>query len=164
DLQKGKWKAVLSAGVDANGKRIRRSKVASTQKAAVAKLAALREEVFGIAVDPGAMTMAKWLTTRLETFEGSAKAPGSVDSRKRAVNKHLIPHIGPIALGSFTGTHAEALLRAWRDAKLGARSQEIAWQTLGSALRIAMARGHIRLDPLIGLERPKAPRVEIDPF
>lgn len=162
--QKDKWKAVLSAGVDAKGKRIRRSRVADTQKAARAKLEELRAEVFGIPVDPGSMTMAKWLGIRLETYEGSKKAEGSVESRKRAINLHLIPYIGPLPLGSFSGTHAEALLRSWREAPLGLRSQEIAWQTLGSALRVAMARGHLRMDPLAGLECPKATRVEIDPF
>lgn len=154
------WLAVLSyKGLD--GKRHRATRYANSRRHAEILLQDLRQEVFGLAPPPSSLTVGQFLTDWLRDTIKPNCAEATHDSYRRAVSNHIVPLIGTGRLLDLTPYHIQSWITAMAG---GARTRQLAFVVLQSALSQAARLRLIETNPCDVIDRPKADREEILPF
>lgn len=153
-LKDGSWRAVVSCGI-VNGKRIRRTRKARTRDAAKEALADLMKEVGGVLPPPSAITIAEWMADWIEAMRASNASDNSILSYEAATKNHIVPHLGGCKLADLTTAHIDA---AFRRMACGARTKELVFTVLSTALRRAVKKGLLVGNPCVEADRPTSSR------
>lgn len=158
---KRKWRAQITWR-DERGRRKRRSRIADSQAAAKVLLHELQAELTGGGLSASSMTVAGFLAHWLETKIAPNRAAATLDSYTRAVENHIVPHIGDELLHELDLVHIERLLTALAD--VGSRTRENAFVVLRAALNHAVKVQRLKSNPCLYAERPVHRRKNIRPF
>lgn len=161
-LPNGKWRATITVGWTADGKRIRRSKTAKSSADARAFLQEMRAQTDRISVR-SAKTLADYLTNwllevRLSQEENTAVSYGL------ACEKHIIPLIGKVRLSDLKPATIRWLLSELSEKSAGSRTIENCFVVLRTALSAAVTDGEISVNPCSAVKKPKHDPKEIFPF
>ena len=99
----GKWVASISMGKDHTGKRIRKTRTASTKKQASIKLRELQDMVRNntLVVDD-TITISGFSDLWIETILPSQVDRSTVQTYRYALQRWVLPHIGHFRLVAFT--------------------------------------------------------------
>ena len=163
DKARGLWVGRLSLGYDSEGKRIRRSVYAATQREAREKLRQVREaHDAGMRVSAGREpTVAQFLSTWLTDVHLPRVRPTTYRRDSWVVDRRLIPALGRYRLSDLTPLHVENLMRQMTAAGLTPRTAQHTRSVLRAALNQAMRWGLAQRNVAALAEPPPSKRVEV---
>jgi integrase len=149
----GKWIGSYVSGWR-DGKPIRKKVSATSKAGATAKLRKLRDDIEGGNLVSGRpLTVEKWMTYWLEEIVPNKNRPNTARTYRTYVTRYIIPLLGHHRLDRLSPEHIE---EAWQrlmiegcPGKDGAKplsstSAHQAHVILSRALKVAMARGHVK--------------------
>lgn len=161
-LPNGKWRATISLGVTADGKRLRRSKTAKSRADAVQFLRDMQATADKVVVR-SSLTLMEFLDSWLLHVK-ETQSEGTHDSYTRACETHIIPSIGRTKLSDVKPSTIRAMVAELRRKDVGSRTVENAFIVLRAALSMATKEGTIPTNPCSVVTKPKHEREEIFPF
>lgn len=155
----------ISVSVRRGGETKRVTRTAWKHADAVAILAKLRAECSSADLaDPGKLTVAAFLERWLSDVVKETLSANTYDSYRRAIQKHIAPHVGAIPLAKFGAVHVQSMLATMSRDEVGARTRQNAFAVLKAAMVNAEALRLIRENPCRLIKRPKHEPEEIRPF
>lgn len=162
-LPNGKWRATITIGWTADGKRVRRSKTGDSQADARAFLRELQAEAHvGEPASPN-KTLADHLRNWLLGVELSQEENTAL-SYRLACDKHIIPLIGRTKLKEVKPATVRWMLAEMVKLEAGGRTVENAFVVLRTALGVAVTDGDIPSNPCSSVQKPRHDPKEIYPF
>lgn len=160
-LPDGRWRAVLSLGVDPVTRKRRRMKFyGKTKQEALAKLREAQTAHGKGELDRAGRTTfgewaARWLAVHKEAVEHSTWR-----RYREVIEGRLVPWLGPVRLAKITEETVEGLYADLAGAGLSASERNRCGQYLSTVMRAALRRKLIRSNPVPEVPRPKKPRAE----
>lgn len=161
-LPNGKWRATVTIGWTADGKRLRRSRTAKSHADAAAFLREMQAEA-----DRAPVRSDKTLSAYLQNWlleVTLAQEENTSSSYRNACEKHIMPLIGKIRLSDVKPSTIRWLLSELANAQAGGRTVENAFVVLRTALGAAVKDGEIPVNPCSSVKKPKHDPKEIFPF
>jgi integrase len=159
DASRKRWRAEVSLGYRADGRRRRRRFTAKTKKEV---LELLRRATLGAAERTPCErpTLSEWLDVWLERHCGGL-APATTASYRTDCVSRIAPALGGTKVADLTAAHVQSLYDELKAKGLSARSVQRAGVTLGKALSDAVANGFLKSNPvsLVRKPRPEPKRV-----
>lgn len=162
-LADGRWRAVVTVGIVA-GKQVRRSATTRTQADARAALDELRRKHSGIVASTDRMTVGQWLDRWLAEIPATGVRASTIDLYEITAKNHIRPYIGRKRLDALRPLDVQSWLSALRDAKVGTRTQQLAYNVASTAMEMAQRMQLITGNPVSICERPSHKAKRIDPF
>lgn len=162
ELPNGKWRATITIGWTEDGKRMRRSKTASSRADASAFLRALQAEADQKVVRSN-HTVADYLANWLLGVS-LAQEENTTASYQNACDKHMIPLIGRTKLSDLNPAKIRWMLSELDRKEAGGRTVENCYVVLRTALAAAVRDGEIPTNPCSAVKKPKHDPKEIFPF
>lgn len=155
----------VSISVEVGGVRKRLTRTAWKHADAVAILSKLRVESSGESLnDPDKLTVAGFLKKWLADVVQQTLAENTHDSYRRAIEKHINPHVGRVSLAKFSAVHVQNMLATMSRDEVGSRTRQNTFAVLKAAMVNAETLRLIRENPCRLLKRPKHQRKDIRPF
>jgi len=100
-MENGSFKATISLGYDGNGKRIRRTLYASSEKECKNKAREIEQEhEDGLYIDVKKMRFSKWADDWIELKENRI-SPSTLQSYNIYINKHFKPYFGALKISQI---------------------------------------------------------------
>jgi integrase len=161
-----RWVAQLDLGYDEHGKRSLWRYMAPADQPdayadAKAKLArAIVERGRGVDLVPHDQSTAEYLDYWLEQVVRPGRAPRTLESYSSVVRLHLSPALGKVPIRSLSPVDVVSMFGRMRAKGLGARTQELAYAVLHSALRQAVKWGLTSANVCDRVDKPKYKTVE----
>ncbi len=159
--KRGGWAATVQVGIDENGRRLRRTVYARTRGKVQEKLDELRQRAaVGVWADPGSLRLGEYLDGWLRDVAGPRVRPNTLAYYTRV----LVPvkaSLGGLLLRSLAPMHVDTVLRRLQDEGRSARGRQMVYTVLRTAIRDAVRRRLLPVNPLDAVSRPRAPRPEI---
>ena len=153
----GRWHARLTL---TGGKRL--SVYGRTRADAVRKLNTAKSEFeTGSLASPSTLTLGDWLDHWLENLQRQVVADSTFGQQQWIVDKHIKPHLGERRLTRLTSEHFDWLLSELERLGVGARTRQHVHAVLRKALRIAVEKRRLQINPMVGVERPRRSQPEI---
>lgn len=163
-LADGRWRATIELGTGADGKRRRRSRIASRRADAVALLREmLNERDAGIAYLSSSPKLSEFLAQWIESLSRRS-AKNTTSLYRNAIDTHINPLIGGVRIDKLTPVQIVGMLNDWHRMGVGVRSQQVGLSVVSNALGEASKLGMIRSNPAANVKPPKLARKNIDPF
>ncbi len=160
----GLWSGSISLGVDANGRRVRRTCYAASKAEVLAKLNGIRADVAGGVLEPTKTTLAKYLDQWLGDITNEVK-PNTKLCYASTVRLYVVPNIGSVLLSKILPAHVQGLLRSLEKDDKSPRIRQLTHSVLRVALKKAVRLGLIVRNPVDAVDPPrvvKAPRTVLD--
>ncbi len=155
ELPDGRWRAILSLGVDPVTKKRRRKLYGKSKGEVLAKLReAQANRANGRTTDPGRLTVGEWAERCLEVRRAAVES-STYARHKWTVEKHLKPHLGPVLLRDVEATHVEGFYASLAAAGVSQNERWRAGGVLSMLLRHAVRRRLIPCNPCSDVPRPK---------
>ncbi len=104
------------------------------------------------------MKLGQWLDYWLEEIVKPKREPTTYEGYEIAVRLHIKPYLGGAALLELEPEHVELWLGELEKQGTGARTRQVAFARLRTALGVALGRGHVRRNVAALVERPKVAR------
>lgn len=166
-LPDGRWKAVLTVGWTAEGKRITKTKTAKRQ----ADVRAWKEQqtsIRGVAEQQDSTTnsavmLCDWVSSYLSDVERDA-APATHDSYRYTLESFIVPHLGRVTLEDLTPLAIRNLISDLSAEYAGTRTLQNVYAVLHACLGAAVELELIATNPCSKVTRPKYKRGDIRPF
>jgi len=159
--KRGRWCGEVSLGVDAQGKRRRRTFYADTRKEVVAKIDALRREHRqGRVAEPGKLTVADLVERYTKQVDRDAQ-PTTAALYRHVLGKHVTPHLGGLRLTQTFPVHVLDWIEQLHRQGLGPRGLQQAFDILQRCLAFGVRMKLLGLNPAAQVPRPKAPKPEV---
>ena len=159
----GKWRAVISLGIGADGRRRRKYRTCNSRADAVAVI----REMAGLAsvgvTSNGIVTVGQTLDRWLSEIVSKDSAANTVSCYESIIRIHLKPRIGHFRLAKFRASHIQTML-AEMDSKVGDRTRQLAFVVLSACLQHSFRLGAIAENPCKRVARPRHTREPIRPF
>lgn len=153
----GKWRATISLGVGADGKRMRKDIYGKTKSEVQKKLRQLQS-----AKDAGKLptssktTVAEYLEFWIDHI---TKVQESTKTRYRQfVNLHITPVVGKTRLQQLTPLHVDSIIRTAEKSGLGKTTQRSLFGVLRKSLNDAAKRDLIGGNPCLKCDVPQSPQ------
>jgi integrase len=144
DASRGKWMAVVEAGRDDNGRRVRRKASAASKTEARDKLDELRAELRDTGtVAPRDVTVARIMQDWTDHPPSSLRSPISMRVNRQYADR-ITAAIGTVPVAKLTVGQVEAMLRGMARAGLATSTIAATRALLRRALRRAMRDGLLR--------------------
>jgi len=160
----GRWAARVSVGYR-NGKRARRWVYGKTRAEAANKLrSVIVAHEQGTLVDPGRVTVEKFLTGWLEDCARPKLRPRTLLSYAQVVRLHILPPLGRVPLQKLSPQHVQTWLNDLQRSGLSPRTCHYARAILRSALGQALRWGVVSRNVAALVEGPRVPKHEIRPL
>lgn len=154
----GRWEAIVDVGVDANGKRRRRSIYATTRRDVQEKLAAtLHAQDVGTLSDARGETLGAFLARWLQDVQ---VRDSTRRHYRRNLELHVMPALGRIPLARLTAADINGLLQAKMRTTLSARSVHHVRAVLVNALGDAEKWGLVSRNVARLTDAPRVPTYE----
>lgn len=103
-----RWRLVVSCGMDANGKQIKKTKTvtATSRREAEKELAKLVAEIEkGLFVEPSRLTFADFVQRWLRDYAETNLAPKTLFRYKQLLNSRILPVMGHLKLDQIKPVH-----------------------------------------------------------
>lgn len=162
-LADGRWRAVLTVGF-VGDRQIRRSRTVNTQADARAAMDKLRSErAAGVGYED--LTVEGFLETWLASEIEPHRKPNTHATYHSVIKNHIIPYLGTKLVRDLKPLGIRSWLLLLKEAgTAGTRAQQIAYNTLQTALDYAVSMQYLSSNPVSPNKRPKHVAEDIDPF
>ncbi len=154
----GRWRAVVSLGVGADGRRRRKYLSADTKGEVLQEKKKFESNPFVSAQQAHRWSTEKYLDEWYKTKEPELR-PATAKRYRDVVRLYIVPHLGLVRLGDLRPAHVQALITELHKHS-SKRAPSMAWEVLRASMRDAVALGYIPASPLGSLRAPKRPRRE----
>lgn len=145
----GKWRAQIRL----DGRRL--SRTFGTEREATAWLREMRGQVDqGLTFKGTQTTLGDFLNDWLTSIQSDLE-PDTHHHYSQIARDHIIPLIGSTRIAVLTAEHVQALLNAHTREGTGARTRQLIYSVLHSALNHAARLNMITRNPTIAIKRPK---------
>jgi integrase len=165
EMPDGRFRAILSCGVDpTTGRRRRRKFYGKTKSEALAKLRqAQADHGRGQLAGAGRLTVGGWLEEWLgHVRDWSADRTG--EFYERHVRRWLMPALGPVPLGKLTRRDVESANVRMKALGASDDARHKSLRTLNTALNAAADAGVIPANPAAKVKKPRVEKVEVRPY
>lgn len=164
EYRKGKWRAYLDFGKDANGKRIRKTFTGSTKAEVIQKLnKAKYEKQEGILTINARTPVRKYIKHWLEYKTHSLK-PTTIASYENDMKVYVLPLIGDKAIEEITTKDINNLLISPIALSHASASRARVKAVLSNVFKLAVVEGLIKANPVSSAEVVKKTPTEIHPL
>jgi integrase len=169
------WIGRVMVGRRPDGKPDIREVTAKSQKACREKLDAVRAQATSgtlASSDVAGLTVAAFLDRWLTTVKPNLR-DSTYTRYKGYTETHFKPSLGTRRLAKLTHDDVQAMLNAKRDEtrqhgkkvkKLAPRTIHHMYVVLGTALNWAVKKGYLAVSPMLRVDTPRVPKVEITPL
>jgi integrase len=159
----GRWTAVISLGIGADGKRDRKQVYGETKAAVLTKIDDERRKALLRApreMESERVTMEEYLTVWLEEIVKPTIRARTYQSYKGAIDRHISPRIGTTRLGKLKPITLQRFYSQLEREKVGARTRQLVHVTLATALKRAVRLNLIETNPVDGVDAPRVPKAQ----
>lgn len=157
----GTWCGAISAGHDANGKRIRRAVYGKTKQETQDKLRRLQNDAdAGRLTDAGTLTVRRYLLRWLDVARSTIQ-PTTHRRYEQCVRLQITPHIGTLLLNKLAPLHVEQLFLALEREEVSPRGRQMAGTVLHTALAHAVRLRLIPTNPARDVTKPRPSKREM---
>ncbi|MCF6461457.1 tyrosine-type recombinase/integrase [Clostridium sp. Cult3] len=112
----GTWEARYSLGVDADGKRIRKSIYGKSRGEVSKKLNQVLNQVnTNTHIEPSKITVKEWIYIWLRDYKKASVSATTYNSYKRQLELYIIPHLGHICLKDLRPEQVQATFNKMKD-------------------------------------------------
>ncbi len=161
----GRWCGVLSAGYDANGKRVRRFIYGKTKREAADELSRLQnKKATGTLTAPSRLKVADFLAQWLKDVARTSVRATTFYNYEAIVENHIAPRIGGIGLQKLTPVHVQGMYADMERDKVGPNPRRLAHAVLRRALKQAMKWGLVVRNVCDAVDAPRVPKSDIQPI
>lgn len=161
----GRWSASVTVGVNANGRRVRKTVYGRTKAEAQEKLLRLQgQKLDGMLADSGKLTVAGFLDKWLEDSARPTIRTGTYANYKSVVDNHIAPKIGGLRLDRLTPAHVQGLYGAMERAGASPHTRRLAHAVLHRSLKLAMKWGMVARNVADAVEAPRIDKKDIQPL
>lgn len=158
----GRWCAILSAGYDGNGKRVRRVVYGDTKKAVGDELAKLQnKKAHGTLTTPSRTTVAGYLAQWLKDVARVTVRATTFYNYESVVKNHISPRIGGVALQKLMPAHVQGLYSDMEADKVGPHRRRLAHAVLHRALKQALKWGMVARNVCDAVDAPRVSKREM---
>jgi len=156
----GRWIAALTLGRDEQGRPIRRTVYARSQREALEKLQRLRNADPRSAAAARPRSLADFLEEWLENAKRPSVSRSTYRSYRGVLRKYVLPALGELELGAVAPVHIQRLYAAMEKAGASPRLRVLVHAVLRQALRQAVRWELLDRNPCDAVTPPKARRRE----
>jgi integrase len=155
------WAAALIVGWTPEGKAIKRTRFAFSEREAKVLLAEMRaRHVTGRPLPNDRLTVGKWLVGWLAHVRGTVR-PNTADAYEQTIRNYLLPELGTVPLRTLQPSRVEALtadlLARGYSPNTAARARDV----LRRAIADAVKDGHVDRNAAALARPPRVPRDQI---
>jgi len=157
-LPNGNWRAVISLGSDADGKRIRKTANAPNKRQALKRLEELKDLYKNTSIEARDYTIESWCNEWLAKVAPLTAAPHTVGGYRSNLQRHVYPRLGHIGLVDLTGKQVLDFQHQLQVEGLKVASVKVARRPLTAALNVAVRFGFRDSNPVMSVPLPRDPR------
>jgi integrase len=161
----GTWRATLSVGYGANGKRKRRDVYGKTKKEVQDELSKLQNaKTHGTLTTPSRTTISQFMQQWLDDVARVSVRDTTFHSYKGIVKNHITKHVGGVSLQKLLPTHVQAMYSAMERNGASARLRQLTHAVLHRALKQALKWGLVTRNVCDAVDSPRVAKSEIRPL
>lgn len=161
----GRWSASVTVGVNATGRRIRKTVYGATKGEAQEKLLRLQgQKLDGMLADNGKLTVAGFLDRWLEDSARPTIRTATYASYKGIIGNHVSPKIGGVRLDKLTAAHVQGLYSALEREGASCHTRRLCHAVLRRSLKQALKWGMVPRNVCDAVEPPRIARHDIQPL
>ncbi len=154
-----RWTASVTVEV-AGGRQVRRRRSARTQEEARELLRQLRAEARSGVGGRGRVSVGIFLSQWLERQANSDKSPNTIANYRWAIDKHLSPVLGTVALDKLTPDHIDQVLLSMAEAGAARNTMVRVRAVLNLAMNDALRRRYVAWNPVAPTAVPAGPTAD----
>jgi integrase len=161
----GTWRATISVGYGASGKRKRKDVYGKTKKEVQDELAKLQNsKLHGTLVAPSRLTVAQFVDQWLEDVARVTVKSTTHANYKGIIKNHINKHIGGIVLQRLEPQHVQSMYSTMEKDKASAETRRLVHVVLRRSLKQALKWGLVLRNVCDAVDPPRISRRDIHPL
>ncbi|ERS51284.1 hypothetical protein HMPREF1267_02405 [Corynebacterium sp. KPL1824] len=154
--KRGDWRAAITIGYDGKGRQIRRTTSGKTKAECLRRRNELYLQLQQKTTTPTKVTVETFIHQWIDTAALEKYSPNSLRNVKGHCRNYIIPTLGQYQIKDVGADEVRELDQAVRNAGCSDRTVQIVHSTFSAAMRDAVRRGLIEVNPVSRVDRPRA--------
>lgn len=154
--KRGDWRAAITIGYDGQGRQVRRTTSGKTKAECLRRRNDLYLQLQQKTTTPTKVTVETFIHQWIDTAALEKYSPNSLRNVKGHCRNYIIPTLGQYQIKDVGADEVRELDQAVRDAGCSDRTVQIVHSTFSAAMRDAVRRGLIEVNPVSRVDRPRA--------
>lgn len=154
--KRGDWRAAITIGYDGQGRQVRRTTSGKTKAECLRRRNELYLQLQQKTTTPTKVTVETFIHQWIDTAALEKYSPNSLRNVKGHCRNYIIPTLGQYQIKDVGADEVRELDQAVRDAGCSDRTVQIVHSTFSAAMRDAVRRGLIEVNPVSRVDRPRA--------
>lgn len=154
--KRGDWRAAITIGYDGKGRQIRRTTSGKTKAECLRRRNELYLQLQQKTATPTKVTVETFIHQWIDTAALEKYSPNSLRNVKGHCRNYIIPTLGQYQIKDVGADEVRELDQAVRNAGCSDRTVQIVHSTFSAAMRDAVRRGLIEVNPVSRVDRPRA--------
>lgn len=154
--KRGDWRAAITIGYDGQGRQIRKTTSGKTKTECLRRRNELYLQLQQKTTTPTKVTVEAFIRQWIDTAALEKYSPNSLRNVKGHCRNYIIPTLGKYQIKDVGADEVRELDQAVRDSGCSDRTVQIVHSTFSAAMRDAVRRGLIEVNPVSRVDRPRA--------
>ena len=154
--KRGDWRAAITIGYDGQGRQVRRTTSGKTKAECLRRRNELYLQLQQKTTTPTKVTVETFIHQWIDTAALEKYSPNSLRNVKGHCRNYIIPTLGQYQIKDVGADEVRELDQAVRNAGCSDRTVQIVHSTFSAAMRDAVRRGLIEVNPVSRVDRPRA--------
>ena len=155
------WEGQYTAGIDENGKPIKKSVYGKTQKEVAQKLTAITNDInTGLYIAPDKITVSEWFDLWLQEYNGSVKESTRTQYEYQ-FRVHIKPGIGSLKLQKISPAVLQKFINQSHENGLSPKSCRNLHGVLHKCFNQAVLCGYVKNNPVLAVQLPRVEKKEM---
>lgn len=154
--KRGDWRAAITIGYDGQGRQVRRTTSGKTKAECLRRRNELYLQLQQKTTTPTKVTVETFIHQWIDTAALEKYSPNSLRNVKGHCRNYIIPTLGKYQIKDVGADEVRELDQAVRNAGCSDRTVQIVHSTFSAAMRDAVRRGLIEVNPVSRVDRPRA--------
>lgn len=154
--KRGDWRAAITIGYDGKGRQIRRTTSGKTKAECIRRRNELYLQLQQETMTPTKVTVEAFIHQWIDTAALEKYSPNSLRNVKGYCRNYIIPTLGKYQIKDVGADEVRELDHAVRNAGCSDRMVQIVHSAFSAAMRDAVRRGLIEVNPVSRVDRPRA--------
>ena len=154
--KRGDWRAAITIGYDGQGRQVRRTTSGKTKAECLRRRNDLYLQLQQKTTTPTKVTVETFIHQWIDTAALEKYSPNSLRNVKGHCRNYIIPTLGKYQIKDVGADEVRELDQAVRNAGCSDRTVQIVHSTFSAAMRDAVRRGLIEVNPVSRVDRPRA--------
>lgn len=154
--KRGDWRAAITIGYDGQGRQVRRTTSGKTKAECLRRRNDLYLQLQQKTTTPTKVTVETFIHQWIDTAALEKYSPNSLRNVKGHCRNYIIPTLGKYQIKDVGADEVRELDQDVRNAGCSDRTVQIVHSTFSAAMRDAVRRGLIEVNPVSRVDRPRA--------